>query len=169
MRLCMLSSFHHTRMLCKFEIIVIKNRGTSCRKLAIPIEISGFLCVMTTLKRQHVILKSFKSPIFYVLSNGHSHWVPKISNIFDFIWHIWCTRWIIFEQNNPANENQLKWSLNWMKICVLLSFHQQCMWLSLKVVMIKTKGTRCTKLYHSLRSIGVSTGNTCITSTTYYL
>src|SRR3954465_6253954 len=78
MRLCMLSSFHQTGILCKFEIIVIKNSGTSCTKWAIPIEISGFLCETTTLERQHVILKSFKPPIFYVFSNGHSHWVPKI-------------------------------------------------------------------------------------------
>ena len=113
--------------------------------------------------------KILSTPSFYVLSNGHSHWVPKISNIFDFIWHIWCTRWIIFEQNNPANESQFKWSLNWMKLCVLSSFHQQCLWLNLKVVMIKTNGTPCTKLYHSLRSINVSIGNTCITSTPYYL
>src|SRR4051812_49262166 len=67
------------------------------------------------------------------------------------------------------NENKLKWSLNWMKLGMLSSFHQQCMLLNLKVVMIKTNGTPCTKLYHSLQSIGVSTGNTCITSTTYYL
>src|SRR3954462_8867630 len=64
MRLCMLSSFHQTGMLCKSEIIVIKNRGTSCTKWAIHIEISGFLCETTTLERQHVILKSFKPPSF---------------------------------------------------------------------------------------------------------
>ena len=54
-------------MLCKFEIIVIKNRAASCTKWVIPIEISGFLCEIATLERQHVILKSFKPPVFYVL------------------------------------------------------------------------------------------------------
>ena len=51
---------------------------------------------------------------------------------------------------------------------MLSSFHQQGVWWNLKMVMIKTSGTSCTKLDHSLRSIGVSTGNNHITITTYY-
>ena len=55
-----------------------------------------------------------------------------------------------------------------MRLGMLSSFHQQGMWGNLKMVMIKTSGTSCTKLDHSLRSISVSTGNNHITNTTYY-
>ena len=76
--------------------------------------------------------------------------------------------WIIFEQHDPEILNQFKCSLNWMKLGMLSSFHQQCMWWNLKLVMIITNGSSCTKLDHSLRSIGVSTGNNHIANTTYY-
>ena len=144
-----------------------KQTALSVQNWAIHIEMSGFLRETTTSQRQHVFLKSISLGLLCVFSIKHSHRYPKISYIFYYILHIKCTRWIIFEQNNPATENQFKWSLNWMKLGVLSSLHQQCMWLNLNVVMIKTNGTSCTKLYHSLRSIGVSTGNIHITSATY--
>src|SRR3954467_5677470 len=75
---------------------------------AIPIEMSGFRRETTTSERQHVFLKSFNLHLLCVVGIKHSHRYPKISNIYDYILHIKCTRGIIFEQNNPATEKSIK-------------------------------------------------------------
>ena len=78
------------------------------------------------------------------------------SSIFNPFWHhllFSCIYWL-FELNDPEIENDYKWTLKWLKVGMISSFHPHSLCKKVERVTAKTGCTSCTKRTISFKVSG---------------